>query len=143
MYTSSFFFTIDPTVNYSNSLSRSLHALRSFNEVSRPPSSSSPLLLLSELFDPDFLGIAEFADRGFLRLSSSVVYHDIAHLKRPLSRMKSKAAAATPLFLAARPSFPFCKRAFHSIPDEIVSFKPPPAAIFAKGGRSGVQNPSA
>ena len=36
-YTSSFFFTIDPTVNYSNSLSRSLHALRSFNEVSRPP----------------------------------------------------------------------------------------------------------
>ena len=135
--TSSSFFSIDPTVNYSNSLSRSLHALRSFNEVSRPPSSS---LLLSELFDPDFLGIAEFADREFFRLSSSVVYHDIAHLKRPLSRMKTK--AATP-FLLARPSFPFCKRAFHSIPDEIVSFKPPPAAIFAKEGRSGVQNPSA
>ena len=74
----------------------------------------------------------------FFRLSSSVVYHDIAHLKRPLSRMKT----ATPFFLA-RPSFPFCKRAFHSIPDEIVSFKPPPAAIFAKEGRSGVQNPSA
>ena len=141
MYTSSFFFTIDPTVNYSNSLSRSLHALRSFNEVSRPPSSSP--LLLSELFDPDFLGIAEFADRRFFRLSSSVVYHDIAHLKRPLSRMKTTAAAATPFLLAARPSFPFCKRAFHSIPDEIVSFKPPPAAIFAKEGRSGVQNPSA
>ena len=91
------------------------------------------LLIPLLLFDPDFLGIAEFADREFFRLSSSVVYHDIAHLKRPLSRMKTKTAAATP-FLLARPSFPFCKRAFHSIPDEIVSFKPPPAAIFAKEG---------